>query len=99
MYGCDDQNLLSRRQYRSSRDCSVCFAYFVLLRNVPHKTHNLEARRRIQPTSRFIQEQNLWTGHELTGDTDSPLLATRHALSNRRSDQCVSLVLESKSRQ
>jgi hypothetical protein len=93
MYGCNDEDLFLLAEFEVLIWPIGSSTYFVLFRNVPHETHDLEARRRIQPTSWFIQEQDLRTGHQLAGNTDSPLLAARNTLANRCADQRVGLIL------
>ena len=73
--------------------------YPVLLRNVSYEIHDFVTSRRVESTGGFVEKQNSWTCDELTGHTHTTLLAARYAFSDRRSDQCVSLVLETKGRQ
>lgn len=51
--------------------------------------HDLEAGNRVQSTRWLIQEQDLWTSDELTGNADSALLSTGESFSNRGADDGV----------
>jgi hypothetical protein len=54
----------------------------VLLRDIPYKLDDFVASRRVQSTSRFVQEEDSRGGDELAGDAVATLLAAGYAFAN-----------------
>ena len=71
----------------------------VLLGNVLDEADNLEGSCRVETGSRLVEEEELGAGDKLRSDTDTTLLTTRDTLSDRCSDQVISLTLETESSQ
>lgn len=64
----------------------------MLLCDVLQILDNFETGSRVQTAGRFIEEKNLWSGDQKTGDTQPTLLTTTDALSDRSTDNKVGLV-------
>ena len=71
----------------------------VLLDNVLYEGDDLEGSGRIKTGGGLVKEEKLRAGDELRSDTDTTLLTTRDTLSDRCSNQVVSLTLETESSQ
>lgn len=57
--------------------------------------HDLETGYGIQPTSRFIQEEDLGTGDQLTRNPNTTNLSTTETLANWSSNDRIRLVFQS----
>lgn len=71
----------------------------VLLGDILNERNNLERGSRVETGCGLVEEKELRAGDQLRSDTDTTLLTTRDALSDRCSDQVVSLTLETESGQ
>ena len=71
----------------------------VLLGDVLDEGDDLKGSSGIETGSGLVEEEKLRAGDELRGDTDTTLLTTRDTLSDRCSNQVISLTLETESSQ
>lgn len=68
--------------------------YVVLLSDVLDEGNNLLTCRGIETAGWFVEEQQLWAGNQLTGDTDAALLASAYTFTNGSADECMLLFPE-----
>ena len=68
--------------------------YLVLLGILLQQRNDFEASHRVKTTGGFVKEENFGGGDQLTGNTDTSLLASRNALAKGCADQSISLLLE-----
>jgi len=68
----------------------------VFLCDILDERYDLEGCGRVQTGGWLVQEEQLWTCDELSGDTDTTLLTTGDTLTDRCTDQVVGLVLKTK---